>query len=161
MRSDRVGKAAVKKRCRSLLWIGLVCASAGFVGPSFAQQNSDRVALLIANAKYPDARVPLSTPAKDATQLADQLRRLNFSVEFKTDLGKEDMQRALDTFVGNIKENTTALFYFSGFGLQVSRRSYVLPTNVQIWTEADVRRDGISVDSLLADIIAKARELRS
>jgi formylglycine-generating enzyme required for sulfatase activity len=160
MRSDRVGKAAVKIRCRSLLWIGLVCASAVFVGPSFAQQNSDRVALLIANAKYPDARAPLSTPAKDATQLADQLRRLNFSVEFKTDLGKEDMQRALDTFVGNIKENATALFYFSGFGLQVSRRSYVLPTNVQIWTEADVRRDGISVDSLLADINRKGARVK-
>ena len=41
-----------------------------------------------------------------------------------------------------------ALFYFSGFGLQVGRRSYLVPVNAQIWSEADVGREGVSVDDL-------------
>jgi formylglycine-generating enzyme required for sulfatase activity len=123
-------------------------------------QTDDRLALLVANSKYPDAGTPLTAPIKDATKLAEDLRRLNFSVEFKTDLGKEEMQRAVDDFVEKVKSNTTALFYFSGIGLQAGRRSFLIPTNAQIWSETDVRRDGVSIDALLADIHRKGARVK-
>ena len=129
-------------------------------GVSLAQQSSDRIALVIGNAKYPDARTPLPTTIKDATQIADEFRRLNFDVEFKTNLTKEDMQRAVDDFVGKVKQSTTAMFYFTGYGIQVSRRSYLIPTNAQIWTEADVRRDGIGVDAILSDVHRKGARVK-
>ena len=34
------------------------------------------------------------------------------------------MQRAIDVFTGKIRSGTVALFYFSGFGIQVARRTY-------------------------------------
>ncbi len=38
------------------------------------------------------------------------------------------------------------MLYFGGFGVQVGRQSYLLPIDAAIWREADVRRDGTSVD---------------
>ena len=61
------------------------------------------------------------------------------------------MQRALDVFKQKIKSGSTALFFFSGYGLQVGRQSYLIPVNAQIWTENDIRRDGFSIESILTD----------
>lgn len=148
-------------RRRLFVCAGFFLASLVLTGNVFAQNSDDRVALVIANAKYPDARAAFGTPIKDATKLADELRKLKFNVEFKTNLGKEEMQRAVDDFIAKIKnKTTTALFYFSGIGLQVSRRSYLIPTNAQIWTESDVRRDGISIDTLLNDVQRKGARVK-
>src|SRR5205085_12497312 len=53
-----------------------------------------------------------------------------------------------------------ALFYFSGYGIQVARQTYLLPVNAQVWTEAEVRRDGISLDSLLAEMNRKGAKVK-
>jgi formylglycine-generating enzyme required for sulfatase activity len=157
---DRVGSATLRSAFRPFVWIGVCVASFALTPASYAQNSGDRVALLIANAKYPDARAAFTTPIKDATKLAEELRKLKFNVEFKTNLSKDEMQRAVDGFVAKVKDTTTALFYFSGIGLQASRRSYLIPTNAQIWTEADVRRDGISVDSLLNEVQRKGARVK-
>ena len=125
-----------------------------------AQQQDARVALVIGNANYPDARTPLPNATKDATALAEEFRRLHFSVDLKTNLGKEDMRRAIDAFTGKIKKGTTAIFYFSGFGLQVRRQTYLIPIDAQIWTESDVRRDGVDIDALLAEMHHKGATIK-
>jgi Caspase domain len=118
--------------------------------PAAAQQSHGRVALLIANASYPDAEKPLPFAVKDATAIAAQLRRLDFNVELKTNLGKRATQQAIDAFIGRLSRGETALFYFSGFGLQVERQTYLIPVDAQIWSAADVRRDGESANALVA-----------
>ena len=62
------------------------------------------------------------------------------------------MQRALDAFKQKIRPGSAALVFFSGYGLQVNRQSFIIPTNAQVWTENDIRRDGISIESILADL---------
>jgi hypothetical protein len=111
-----------------------------------------KVALLIANAKYPDANAPLNHPVKDAQALADQLRRSGFDVDVQENLGKDEMARAFDTFKQKIRPGSVALVSFAGFGIQADRQSYMIPVNAQIWRETDVRREGISVESVLADM---------
>jgi hypothetical protein len=113
---------------------------------------TSKVALLIANAKYPDANAPLNHPVKDAQALADQLRRSGFDVDVQENLGKDEMTRVLDSFKAKIKPGSVALVSFSGFGIQSERQSYMIPVNAQIWKEPDVRRDGISIESVIADM---------
>jgi tetratricopeptide (TPR) repeat protein/uncharacterized caspase-like protein len=143
-----------------LFWLGLF--GLPLIGPMSApaQQQDARVALVIGNADYPDAATPLPNTIKDATALAEEFRRLHFSVDLKTNLGKEDMRRAIDAFTGKIKKGTTAVFYFSGFGLQVGHQSYLIPVNAQIWTNSDVRRDGIGADALLAAMHHKGAKVK-
>jgi formylglycine-generating enzyme required for sulfatase activity len=131
-----------------------------FLAASPASADDSRIALVIGNSKYPDATAPLRMSVKDATKLAEEFRRLNFNVDLELDLGKEKMQRAVDDFTAKVKNGSTALFYFSGFGLQVARRTYLIPVNAQIWTEADVRRDGVSLDALLSELQRKGADVK-
>jgi formylglycine-generating enzyme required for sulfatase activity len=147
-------------KMRLLFWLSLSVVSAMLTSSALPQQRAARIALVIGNESYPDASTPLSTTIKDARTLAEEFRRSEFEVDLKENVGKEDMQRAIDAFTGKIRSGTVALFYFSGYGIQVARQTYLLPVNAQVWTEAEVRRDGISVDALLAEMNRKGAKVK-
>ena len=62
------------------------------------------------------------------------------------------MRRAFDKLYGKLKPGSVALIFFSGFGVQSNRQSYMIPIDAQIWTEADVRRDGFSLETVLGEV---------
>jgi caspase domain-containing protein/tetratricopeptide repeat protein len=117
-----------------------------------AAAGADRFALVIGNAKYPDAEAPLKEPINDARDIAEELKRDGFSVEVGENLTGDAMRRAFERLYGRIKPGSVALIFFSGFGVQSSRQSYMIPVDAQIWTEADVRRDGLSLETVLGEI---------
>src|SRR4051812_4197250 len=125
-----------------------------------AQQSETRIALVIGNASYPDVEAPLRDSVNNARALTDELRRSGFEVDAGENLTKEAMRVALDRFYGKIKPGATALFFFSGYGIQSDRQTYVIPVNSQIWTEADVRRDGYSLDLLLGEMNKKGAAVK-
>ena len=113
---------------------------------------ADRFALVIGNAKYPDAEAPLKEPINDAREVADELKRDGFTVDIGENLTIDGMRRAFDKLYGKVKPGSVALVFFSGFGIQSNRQSYMIPIDAQIWTEADVRRDGVSLETVLGEI---------
>src|ERR1700726_4604451 len=117
-----------------------------------AAMAADRFALVIGNAKYPDADAPLKEPINDARDIADELKRDGFTVDVGENLTGDGMRRAFDKLYGRIKPGSVALIFFSGFGVQSTRQSYMIPVDAQIWTEADVRRDGFSLETVLGEI---------
>src|SRR3954466_35546 len=124
--------------------------SVASVAPSFAA--GERFALVIGNAKYPDAEAPLREPINDARDVADELKRDGFTVDIGENLTGEQMRRAFDRLYGKIKPGSVVLLFFSGFGVQSGRQSYMIPVDAQIWTEPDVRRDGFSLETVLGEI---------
>jgi lipoprotein NlpI len=118
--------------------------------PSLAA--GDRFALVIGNAKYPDADNPLKEPLNDARDVADELKRDGFSVEIGENLTSDGMRRAFDKLYGKIKPGSVALVFYSGFGIQSARQSFMIPVDAQIWTESDVRRDGFSIETILGEL---------
>jgi hypothetical protein len=136
-----------------------VLAAAG-VSPVAAQQNEARVALVIGNSAYPDADTPLRDPVNNARALADELRRHGFEVDAAENLSKDGMRAALERFYDKIESGSTALLFFSGFGIQSDRQTYMIPVNAQIWTEPDVRRDGFSLESVLAEMNSKGAKVK-
>ncbi len=127
-----------------------VLFSVASTGPSSAA--GDRYALVIGNAKYPDADTPLKEPINDARDVADELKRDGFNVDIGENLTGEAMRRAFDKLYGKIKPGSVALVFFSGFGVQSNRQSYMIPVDAQIWTEQDVRHDGLSLETVLGEI---------
>jgi regulator of sirC expression with transglutaminase-like and TPR domain len=124
-------------------------------GGAYAQGDSGRIALVIGNGNYPDADVPLAQPPRDARSLGEELKRNGFDVTVAENITKEQMRRALDAFYAKIRPGTAALFFFSGYGIQSERETYMLPLNAQVWSERDVRNDGFSLDKVLADMNAR------
>jgi hypothetical protein len=122
------------------------------VAPAAPSAAAERFALVIGNAKYPDAEAPLKEPINDARDIADELKRDGFTVDVGENLTGDGMHRAFDKLYGRIKPGSIALVFFSGFGVQSSRQSYMIPVDAQIWTEPDVRRDGFSLETVLGEI---------
>src|SRR3954470_15068367 len=112
----------------------------------------DRFALVIGNAKYPDAEAPLKEPVNDAREITEELKRHGFDVETGENLSGDAMRRAFDRLYARIKPGAVALIFFSGFGIQSARQSYLVPVDAQIWTEPDVRRDGLGLETVLSEI---------
>jgi hypothetical protein len=133
-----------------LVLLLILIASAAPVAPSWA--TGDRFALVIGNAKYPDAEAPLKEPINDAKDIAEELKRDGFDVETGQNLTGDAMRRALERLYARIKPKSVALIFFSGFGVQSARQSYLIPVDAQIWTEPDVRRDGFSLETILSEI---------
>jgi hypothetical protein len=140
---------AVIMKIRLALLLTLLFSVAS-VAPSIAA--GERYALVIGNAKYPDAEAPLKEPINDARDIAEELKRDGFNVDIGENLTSEQMRRAFERLYGKIKPGSVALIFFSGFGVQSSRQSYMIPVDAQIWTEPDVRRDGFSLETVLGEI---------
>src|SRR5262249_25694464 len=117
-----------------------------------APPSAPRIALVIANGTYPDADPPLQQPRNDARLLANELKTAGFDVELSENLGKQQLKDALDRFKGKVKPGAAALLYYTGFAIQSGRNNYMIPVNAQIWSERDVSRDGISIESVLSEL---------
>jgi uncharacterized caspase-like protein len=114
-----------------------------------AGKKASRIALVIGNGHYPDASAPLAQPINDARGLTAALRHNGFDVDVVEDAGKDDMQRAIGRLKSKIRPDSVVMLFFGGYGVQVGRESYMIPVDAAIWKESDVRRDGISIESVL------------
>ena len=140
---------AVIMKIRLALLLTLLFSVAS-VAPSFAA--GERYALVIGNAKYPDAEAPLKEPINDARDIAEELKRDGFNVDIGENLTAEQMRRAFERLYGKIKPGCRRADILLRFGVQIEPPELHDPVDAQIWTEPDVRRDGFSLETVLGEI---------
>jgi uncharacterized caspase-like protein len=116
---------------------------------SMTVKSAARIALVIGNGHYPDANAPLAQPINDARALTATLRRDGFEVDVVEDASRDDMNRAVERLKSRIRPDSVVLLFFGGYGIQIGRESYMIPVDATIWKESDVRRDGLSIESVL------------
>ncbi|MGE0884358.1 MAG: caspase family protein [Blastocatellales bacterium] len=112
--------------------------------------KSKRVALVIGNGGYD--KVPLTNPPNDAKGIGQALQDLRFDdVNVLTDQNKRQMREALRTFGDKLKsgEDTVALFFFAGHGMQVNGSNYLIPVGADITNEAEAEDQGVSLNLVL------------
>lgn len=120
--------------------------------PASEAQTPKRLALVIGNGRYPDAAAPLKQPINDARVLTVALRGDGFDVDMIEDASREEMTRAIERLSAKITPQSVVALFFGGFGVQSGRESYMIPVDAVIWKEADVRRTGVSIESVLEAI---------
>jgi hypothetical protein len=114
--------------------------------------DAPRIALLINNMSYLDADPPLNQIKTDVHALANELEQLGFKTEIAENLTTNGLRSAVDNFVEKLKPGATALFFFSGYALQADRQTYLLPTDAEIWRDADIVRYGSNLETILAKV---------
>jgi uncharacterized caspase-like protein len=114
--------------------------------------KASRLALVIGNGHYPDANAPLTQPINDARAITAALRREGFEVDVVEDASRDDINGAVDRLKARINSESVVMLFFGGYGVQVGRESYMIPVDAAIWKESDVRRQGISIESVLETI---------
>jgi uncharacterized caspase-like protein len=88
-----------------------------------------RLALVMGNRAY--VRNPLTNPLNDAQDMQRALAADGFQVTVATDTTLKSMQKSIREFGASIRAGDTALFYYSGHGLQVRGVNYLLPVDFQ------------------------------
>src|SRR5579864_2053767 len=117
---------------------------------SAVANTSSRIALVIGNGHYPDANAPLIQPINDARALAGALRHEGFDVDLVEDATHDDLNRAVARLKSKVRADSVVMLFFGGYGIQAGGESFMIPVDAVIWKEADVRREGVSVEAVLA-----------
>ncbi len=109
-----------------------------------------RIALVIGNGAY-DAS-PLRNPPNDARLIARTLRELGFEVSEHLDLDEEQMLQAVEAFGDRLVragEDSVALFYYAGHGVQFEGRNYLIPVGTGIERRFQLRTRAVPAEEVL------------
>lgn len=110
-----------------------------------------KVALLIGNAIY-DGQPPLRNPVADTRLMAQALTTDGFDVEVVTNAGKGDMENALRRFGAKADGADVAVVYYSGHGMEIGGRNYLLPVTATLTSDRDADLAALPLDTLLTVI---------
>jgi tetratricopeptide (TPR) repeat protein len=114
--------------------------------------NERRIALVIGNSAYRNVP-PLANPVRDATSIADALRRAGFrTVTLQTDLPKEKLVDALHNFAQLADSADWALVYYAGHGIEMGGANYLIPVDAKLSTDRDVGFETVPLDQVLSAV---------
>ena len=111
--------------------------------------SEQRVALVIGNGQYVHIDT-LKNPVNDAMAMARVLREIGFEVIDSVNVNRRNMRAAIRVFDHRMDiAGGVALFYFSGHGLQVKGKNYLVPVDAEMEQDYEVSDVCVSTDSVL------------
>ncbi|MEM1198017.1 MAG: caspase family protein [Pseudomonadota bacterium] len=125
-----------------------------FCGTSVTTWAKDRFALVIGNSNY-TSTAPLANPIRDANAFAGLLETAGFDVTSALDVGQSDMRQAVNAFASKLAdkgEDSVALVYFAGHGVQIDGANYLLPVDVNIERASDFALQALRLSDVM-DVI--------
>ena len=143
------------------LCIAVAVAFGSLTNPGVAPAEN-RLALVIGNSGYQSVPV-LPNPANDAKAMAELLSSAGFDVVSAPDLTQSNMRLTIGEFADRVAgkgQDTVALVFYAGHGLQVDGDNYLVPVDARILREADVPLQTVRLADLmnaLAAVPSKAR----
>jgi uncharacterized caspase-like protein len=136
---------------RSLFRFGCAALFAGMLAapPAFAQDQ--KVALVIGNSDYKNV-FSLKNPVNDAADMGAALSRVGFAVTTVSNGTAADMKRALKQFGDKAKLADVAVVFYSGHALQSDGVAWLLATDGQARSLADVTKGSISLPEVVEQL---------
>jgi hypothetical protein len=115
-----------------------------------------RIAVVIGNGSYP--QIPLPNPVNDARLISERLRELGFEVRTYLDLGVRPFRRVLREYVEQLQhQDGVAVFYYAGHGVQIEGRNYLLPVDIDLTLEEEVKYESIDIDEMFISRLDQVR----
>jgi uncharacterized caspase-like protein len=139
-------------------WMGgLALLMLGVFGLTAGTAAAERgLALVIGNARYAEA--PLNNPENDARLMASTLKRLGFEVIERENLGSMEFRRVLRDYVRRLEDEEGAVvFFYAGHAVQIAGRNYLLPVDINLRDEDEVRDDAVEIDEQFVRRIEHSR----
>jgi hypothetical protein len=114
-------------------------------------QMTDRAALVIANAAYPDADAELPV-VEEGVRIAASLEKRGYDVSIVRDATRERLSGAVEELKKKVRPGSSVVIWFGGYAVQAKDQNYLLPVDVRIWRERDIRTDGLAVDEVRSSL---------
>jgi uncharacterized caspase-like protein len=136
---------------RIFQFAGAAAVAAGLLAaqPVFAQDK--KVALVIGNSEYQNV-FPLKNPVNDAADMGDALKRIGFDVTALRNAPVADMRRTLKAFGDKAKLAEVAVVFYSGHALQSDGVAWLLASDGQARSLADITKGSISLPEILEQL---------
>lgn len=116
----------------------------------------ERVALVIGNSDYAH-QSPLSNPANDANRMAETLRRIGYDVQQHFNLTERELMRTLSDFADVADKAEVALVYYSGHGMEIGGRNYIIPVDAELRRERDAQFEAVDLAKVRTAIAGAAK----
>jgi hypothetical protein len=165
-------------RLKSLLSAGLLVSLLSFIGggvtfaqtattepgnaPTALRGPEQRVALVIGNSNYVNAP-DLANPGKDAQSMAQLLNKAGFEVVAATDLTHNDMLKVMQDFSARVAargQNTVAMVYYAGHGVQLAGENYLVPVDAKITSPNELVSNSVRLVDVMATLESIPSRLR-
>ena len=126
----------------SISWLGIALGCV--LGPMASHaQTERREALVLGDQSYGGSQ-QLKNPCRDAQAVGAMLKGVGFQVVSACDLKLLPMGRAIRDFSERLDENTVAILYYSGHGVEVNGQNYLLPDRARGAKPGGYRHCGLS-----------------
>jgi hypothetical protein len=111
--------------------------------------HAKRLALIIGNDTYTNPDVPKLLKARnDATAMANELKLAGFEINLNKDLNYKNMVKAIDNFTDKITGGDEVVVFYAGHGVQLKSGNYLLPTDIEPNSSAEVEKTAFSIEDL-------------
>lgn len=118
-------------------------------GPQLQRQSQVRIALVIGNGSYQNAK-PLRNPQNDAKLTAAAMRELGFEVFTGVDKSQREMRQLIRDFGQRLRASGgVGVFFYAGHGVQAKGHNYLVPVEADIQTESDLEDQAVDVNYVL------------
>ncbi len=124
------------------------------IGKPVVAISERRMALVMGVSEYSNVQ-RLVNPANDADDITATLKDLGFTVTLLKNKNLGQIQAAINSFVGSLRENDVVFFYFSGHGIGYQDDNYLLPTDARVECLEQIAAYSISAKRLMADFQLK------
>ncbi|HEX6911897.1 MAG TPA: caspase domain-containing protein, partial [Longimicrobium sp.] len=114
-------------------------------------QAERRVALIIGNGAYENVG-PLRNPVNDARAMAQTLSRMGFEVLLRENRNEDEVKQDIREWGRRLDQNSVALFYYSGHGIQVKGENYIVPVDAEIASEEEVEYGAVNTGLVMAQM---------
>lgn len=129
----------------------------GILAGADSASAGKRVAFVVGNGAYKSV-TPLPNPPIDAKSMASLLRNVGFDVVEGINLNRDKMTERLIEFGKRAQGADVAMFFYAGHGIAVDGTNYLLPIDVDIKSEMDVKLgNAINIDVTLDQTMGDAK----
>jgi uncharacterized caspase-like protein len=121
--------------------------------------EAKRLALVVGNSDYEHV-YSLKNAAKDATDVAKALERLDFEVTLLTDTNEAGFWEKLEAFAAqaDAEEVESTLFYFSGHAFQMDGANYLVPSDAALTSKEAIQNQTWRLDEIVKKLEDRNRQ---
>jgi len=121
-----------------------------FFTPQSNAASDGRYALVIGNSNYQYA-TKLPNPKNDSADIASTLEDLYFETTLLHDASKPQIEQAVKKFLRRLgrDDEGVGLFYYAGHGVQLQGDNYLVPVEVNVGTEQQIKHASFNIAHLL------------
>ena len=112
------------------------------------KQTEQRVALVIGNNNYSGLLSKLHNPINDAQSIKEILEQRGFEVIYSENSTKKSINESLKKFYKTINKGGVGMFYFSGHGIEVDGKNYLIPVDANIKEKSDTEYEALALDKI-------------